>query len=151
MNYTVLLVLSLIMAACSHYRHVEVYSDPPGATIYEGAQNLGRTPVTIPYPTDQLINGCIRTMPLIARWPSQSHRTDILTLCQEDQTFTFHHPGGEALPFDVQAGLVWEQIRAQQALAAGVERNARMQGYGVIQQMLPKQTILPDGRRVTTW
>ena len=48
----VLLAASLLsVVGCTHFNvKVTYYSDPPGATVYEGARVLGRTPVTIFYP-----------------------------------------------------------------------------------------------------
>lgn len=143
------LILSL---GCAQKIRLQVMSDPPGATIIAHTVAPMRTPMYLTYtvkPEYVSSTGCFRAGPITAQWPSGTSRSlDWLPLCpatQTEQTYRFVHPGGDTLAFDTQAGFQWLQVQGQRAIAAGIERNARMQGYKIIQDTI-QNSFGSDGR-----
>ena len=108
--FAMLLLLGVpFVSGCAQMVKVTFYSDPPLATIYQGSQRMGVTPVTLQYrlTKDDLERGDATFQGASARWVSgataEISRLDINLSIGRDQQYTFFRPQSyPGLDIDVQ-------------------------------------------------
>jgi hypothetical protein len=106
------LVLSSIAVFAAGPRSLAItyYSDPAGATLYEGGKNHGRTPVTLKYKVTKNFKAgkeCMTLTPLMVRWVSgaEASMPSGFLACPHNggkQQFTFARPNVPNRELDVQ-------------------------------------------------
>lgn len=123
-------VSAVFLSACVNSQatapiRLNVRSDPPGAMIYQGSQQIGQAPITINYAQTDLFRsgGCTPIIPIQARWISGATAVGPRELCASNtmlQNFSFFRPAAPGLDLDVQYHLqqqIIEEARRSQAAA----------------------------------
>ena len=138
MKSTIFALVSLVLIGCAPQKSLTVYTNPPGATLYEKGGATYTSPATIHYNIDPVHidwQGCYLVLPFTAVWSSGA-RVDSgvapLRLCGEQSAFaiTIERPDVPGLDQDLaMARLLIEReiqrLQGQAALAEGVEALAK--------------------------
>lgn len=94
------LALLPLATACTPQTYLTIRSEPPGAMVFEGSQERGRTPVTLNYTaaTSEAGNGCVATRPINVHWDTGAHaKVSTIKVCEAptgQTTYTFVYPEG---------------------------------------------------------
>lgn len=125
-NVVFTLALALVASRAAAEK-ITIYSDPPGATVYQNDQRMGTTPFTLKYEKPRDLSGrpaCATTVPLRVRWLSGAESAPTaLPLCPKDNTqFTFARPNVPGVEIDAQYVM---QLEAQRDAKAAADRQAR--------------------------
>ncbi|WP_191621291.1 PEGA domain-containing protein [Marinihelvus fidelis] len=96
----IMLALLPLLGACTPQTQLTIRSEPSGATVYEGEEAWGVTPVTLDYTTaaKEAGNGCVATRPISVRWESGAKaRVSTINVCTGAggaTSYTFVYPEG---------------------------------------------------------
>jgi hypothetical protein len=121
-------LLGLFMTGCANQLQMTYYSDPPGATLYEGDRNLGRAPLRLSYNITEADEkrGSMNLRGLTARWvsgASQSYGTVTSNLnIGKSQYFTLKRPSNApGLSTDMNYALELEKLDVMRRQAQAAE------------------------------
>lgn len=126
MRLAISLLIAMLSAGCASGLRVTYYSDPPGATIYQGAQAMGQAPVTLTYRIEDSFKagGCQRVQGTNAKWASGATAAiaylDACSVIGDGQQYVFNRPDMAGREIDMNYALQLERngILRQQAQAA---------------------------------
>jgi hypothetical protein len=140
-----LLVVATLLAGCAGLR-VQYNSDPPGASLYEGGQLKGVTPVVLNYELDQAFKsgGCTTLRGTSVKWASGAEASiSHLTACAHvgrSQQYTFQRPDVPGRDVDMNYALQVQRNTIMRQQAAAAETAATLQ---LINALNPPPPPLP--------
>jgi hypothetical protein len=106
-----LMVPALLLAGCATGVRVTYHSDPPGATLYQDGQPIGKTPTTLTYQATPAFKsgGCQQLRGTLVRWVSGAEASiSSLNVCASTgwgQQYTFTRPSVPGLDVDANFAL----------------------------------------------
>lgn len=137
---TIFVLVASIPVSADTKITVTVRSEPPGATLYEGAKAFGAAPFVLRYTAPGRFRECLRLRPLTLRWISGASVTlDDLDACPvagKKQEVTVLRPEGvPGIEIDAQYAVALLQQRNAEQAAADAAAAVALAG---LQQQLAK-------------
>ena len=115
---------ALMLMGCASQKSLTIYTNPPGATLYEQGGSKYTSPITLYYDTDPAYTdaaGCRLARPFTAVWSSGA-KVDAdsrpLRLCHEHSAITIDRPDVAGLEHDLKMA----DLMARRALLSEIQR-----------------------------
>ena len=141
------LALSFLLGACASNLKVTYNSDPPGASLYQGSQLMGYTPMTLQYQVSDADrrSGIKVLQGTSVKWASgaEANVTSLNANLNQfglNQQFTFQRPNIPGREIDVQVSLKLQELAIQRQMAQ-TQRDQAFNQY--------LQSLRPPPRRQT--